>query len=186
MRIAIVCGAALWLAGSLAGCNELPPEPVNGDDLPLTARAGSGSDPNLDAGVPAKKPLPGNDVAPAASDDEACLLKAKQCYADGNDAKVCESILASCMPPKPGTKPEPGCGDDCDAEVRACFAKGLDAKTCDANYHECLGDDPIKGDPGKEPGNDPALECQLKYKSCVAADPNDPSCDQILESCNLK
>jgi hypothetical protein len=163
----------------LAGCNQLPAEPVDGDDQGL--RTGDSDDAGALAGSGAKDVPNGtaeasaNDPGPGIPGD--CELKAKECYANGYDAKLCESILQSCLPPAPATAP---CAQDCDTLVRNCFAKGIDAKTCDAEYHACLSPQP-GGEPA--PGYDPVTECMIEAKGCYAKGEDPAVCDALLSKC---
>jgi hypothetical protein len=184
MRIATVCGVLFWLAG----CNQLPADPVSGDDQSLYANGNAGSGAADDAGkADPNEPKNGTtEAAPSGVSD--CELKAKDCYAQGLDPKLCDSILQGCFPPGGKPAPTPSCGEDCDASVRACFAKGVDAKTCDAQYHACLSNQPGGGkfDPGAgEPApNDPVTQCEIAAKQCFADGATPPEkCQALLDSC---
>lgn len=172
MRIATVCGVLMLLAG----CNQLPAEPVTGDDQGLRTgnddagdKAGSGAFdvPNGTGEASFGDPGPGT-----PSD---CELKAKECYANGYDAKLCESILQSCLPPAPAP-----CAQDCDALVRSCFAKGIDAKTCDGEYHACLSAQPGSA---PAPSYDPVTQCMIDAKDCYAKGEDPAVCDALLSKC---
>jgi hypothetical protein len=185
MRIATVCGVLLWLAG----CNQLPAEPVSGDDQSLYANGNAGSGAGDDAGKADPNDPKNGTTEAAPSEVSDCELKAKSCYADGNDPKLCDSILQGCFPTGEKPAPTPSCGVDCDAEVRACFAKGIDAKSCDAQYHACLSNEPGGGklDPGTGGApapNDPITQCEIAAKQCFA-DSSTPAekCQALLDSC---
>jgi hypothetical protein len=168
----------LWLVG----CNGLPPEDdFGGDDQSLQAKDS----------VPDKPSVPGTagqgandfpngtaDVSP--STDLDCQIKAKECYAQGNDPALCEAVLKGCQPP-PATSPPCG-GEDCDASVRACYAKGVDAKTCDAHYHECLSGK-APGGSASVPKEDPAADCLTHAKECFAQNGDPAKCEALLASC---
>jgi hypothetical protein len=184
MRIAIWLCVLIGVSGCLAASREDPSD-IASDDLNLTNDDAdtkpARSPPDAEAGTtscdPGEKPTEVKTGGESAI--EACYVKAKSCYNDGNDPAECDAVLKKCSTLSDAPKPEPGT-EACELQVEKCQKSGEGPEDCVAIKLDCMQGPPPKPE---EPSTSLVESCWRKYKECYAYE-NDPElCESVAESC---